>query len=221
MKRRFPFFDAFILGGFAANFTNSFINPLYITLILSNLSPRLISAGSVIASAFPIAIGILMENGRIFAYLYAVLPVIMAIEVAAVAASLAVAKLDVSAYYLLTMLIFGALSTSVMYLLQRLKERRYEKRRAAFDRRCAMADAVGYLAGSALFMVLPAPIKGISTLAVITLVQTVFVYALFLNAYRKILKNNRNLMSAEEDPPQQAAMGRFISGLARMSAAAA
>ena len=48
------------------------------------------------------------------------------------------------------MIVFGTFTSAVMYLLQILKQRRYRRGRAAFDRRYAMADAAGYLAGSLL-----------------------------------------------------------------------
>jgi hypothetical protein len=81
------------------------------------------------------------------------------------------------------MLVFGTFTSAVMYLLQVLKQRRYRRGRAAFDRRYAMADAAGYLAGSLLALAdLPA-MNDLRVLLALSLGQTAVVYLIYLRCY--------------------------------------
>jgi len=150
MKRFTTYLDAFVLGGFAANFFTGFLNPVYISVILTRLDPRVIAAGSVLASGFPVVVGLVLGRQRLFARLSAVLPRVMAAELVVALGVALAAAVDLSVYYLASMMVFGVFSATVVYLLQKTKEVRYRRNRAAFDRRCEMADGLGYLAGSCL-----------------------------------------------------------------------
>ena len=71
-----------------------------------------------------------------------------------------------------------------MYLLQILKQRRYRQGRAAFDRRYAMADAAGYLAGSLLALTDWRPLGDLRVLLALSLAQTAVVYLFYLRCWR-------------------------------------
>jgi hypothetical protein len=200
MKKRIAVLDAFVLSGFVAGFFSGFINPLYVSLILSKLDGRIIAVGSLMSSAFPVLVGALLGNRRVFARLYAALPVIMAIELAAAVASAVVAARDLRAYYLTSMFVLGVFSSSVVYLLQRLKETRYKGHRAAFDRRCEMADAFGLLSGSIVSMVGFSVLRGALAVAVLGSAQTAVVYGLFIFLYRKIPSRRRRRADADQEP---------------------
>lgn len=103
MKKYRAFMDVFVLSGFIASFFNGFLNPLYISLILSHLDGRVIAIGSFMSSAFPVLIGAALGNKKVFKRLYAALPFVMLAELAAAAASVFVAAVDVMAYYLISM----------------------------------------------------------------------------------------------------------------------
>src|SRR5258706_11620836 len=141
-------FDAFVVSGFVASFFNGFLNPLYVSMILVHLDPRIVAAGSFMASGFPVLIGAALGNRLLFHRLYAALPGVVLVELALVALATALAAVDVQVYYLASMLILGVFSSAVVFLLQKMKEERYRRRRAAFDRRMEMADGLGFLAGS-------------------------------------------------------------------------
>lgn len=198
MKRLLKYVDAFIIGGFVTNFFSGFLNPLYITLILSHLDLRVIAAGSFISSACPLVVGVMLGKRKIFDRLYTILPVVMVAELVTAALSVCAVSVDLGAYYLLTMLIFGIFTTSVVYLLQKLKEVRYRRNRASFDRRCMMADAFGYLAGSVLSFMDVVQLRDPLAIAVLGVLQTVIVYGLFILLYRKVPVRRRR--HAEEEP---------------------
>ena len=150
MKKIRVFLDLFVLSGFVSSFFYGFLNPLYVSVILAHLDPRIIAVGSFMSSGFPVLIGAVLGNRRLFKRLYAVLPWLMVLELVAACAAAAMASLDLAVYYLASMVIMGVFSTSVVYLLQKVKEARYRAGRASFDRRYGMADALGSGAGSVL-----------------------------------------------------------------------
>jgi len=200
MKKRIAVLDAFVLSGFVASFFSGFINPLYIGLILSRLDGRVIALGSLMSSAFPVLVGALLGNRRVFERLYAVLPAVMLVELVAAVTSAFVVVLDLRAYYLASMFILGVFSSSVVYLLQRLKEVRYRRHRAAFDRRCEMADAFGLLSGSLVSMVGFSLFRDALAVAVLGAAQTAVVYGLFILLYRKVPARRKRRASEDLEP---------------------
>ncbi len=185
MKRHKIFGDPFILGGFVASFFTGFLYPAYVTLILARLDARVIALGSILSGGFPVVIGLALENRRLHDWLYALLPAIMVSEVAIGFVSVFVARADLDAYYIVTMLVLGVFTSAVMYLLQSVKERRYRRSRAAFDRRYATADALGFLAGSGVSMAGVLRIDDPLIVASLFALQTAAVYAMLLAARRK------------------------------------
>ncbi len=149
MKKNRHLLDAFVLSGFVASFFSGFLNPLYISLILSRLDGSVIAIGSFMASAFPVLVGLALGRPAVFERLYAALPFVMLAELAAALGCAALAAVDLRAYYLVSMFVLGAFSSAVVYLLQKIKEVRYRRNRASFDRRCDMADGAGLLLGAA------------------------------------------------------------------------
>ncbi|HTP59231.1 MAG TPA: hypothetical protein VMM82_09955 [Spirochaetia bacterium] len=200
MKKRTAFIDAFVVSGFVASFFSGFINPLYISLILSRLDGRIIAVGSLMSSAFPVLVGALLGNRKVFERLYKVLPLIMLVELVAAVSSALVASRDLRAYYLTSMFILGVFSSSVVYLLQRLKETRYRRHRAAFDRRCDMADAFGLLSGSVVSMVGFSLLRAPLAVAILGSAQTAVVYGLFILLYRKVPNRRKSRADADQEP---------------------
>jgi hypothetical protein len=184
MKRFIRSIDPFIVGGWIGSFFTGVITPHQIKLILSSLDVRVITIGSLIGSLFPLLTGLALENRRLVRRLYAHLPLLMLAEVLLVLASLGFYALSRSYYYIFSMAVFGLFSSTVMYLLQILKQRRYRRKRAAFDRRYAMADACGYLAGSLLVLAGWRPVQDVKVLLALGLLQTLLVYLLYLRCYR-------------------------------------
>ena len=184
MKRFIRSIDPFIVGGWIGSFFTGVITPHQIKLILSNLDVRVITIGSLIGSLFPLLTGLALENRRLVRRLYAHLPLLMLAEVLLVLASLGFYALSRSYYYIFSMAVFGLFSSTVMYLLQILKQRRYRRKRASFDRRYAMADACGYLAGSLLVLAGWRPVQDVKVLLALGLLQTLLVYLLYLRCYR-------------------------------------
>jgi len=176
--------DVFLLGGWIGSFFAGIVTPNYIKLIISVLDVRIITIGSMIASLLPFLTGLAFENRRFVRRLYRLLPLLMLAEVALTVASIAFFSLHMSLYYLASMIVFGLFSSTVTYLLQILKQKRYRRRRAAFDRRYAMADACGYLAGSLLVLTSWREMRSIYVLLTLGLLQTVVVYLLYLRCYR-------------------------------------
>jgi hypothetical protein len=198
MKKLQHYLDVFVLSGFIASFFYGFLNPLYVSVILSRLDGRIIALGSFMSSAFPVLIGAMLGNRKLFGRLYAVLPALMVAELAVTTASAVLAAVDLMAYYLLTMFIMGVFSASVVFLMQKIKEVKYRRNRAAFDRRYAMADAFGSFAGSAVSIVAMARLRDPVAIAALGVLQTLFVYGMFLLLYRKVPKAKRR--SLEEEP---------------------
>jgi hypothetical protein len=198
MKRLTSFVDVFVVSGFVTSFFYGFLNPIYVSVILSRLDVRVIAVGSFMSSAFPILIGVALGRRRVFDALYKVLPAVMLAELVMAAASTLVAAVDLMAYYLFTMFILGVFSTSVVYLLQKAKEVRYRRNRAAFDRRMEMADALGSLSGSTVCVLGVVELRDPIVIAALAATQTVISYGLFLLLYRKVPAMRRK--KADEDP---------------------
>jgi hypothetical protein len=200
MKRLTQRLDAFVLGGFVANFFTGFLNPLYISFILSRLDPSVIAAGAVLSSALPVGVGILLGRRRVFERLSAVLPWVMAAELVVAAAAAMAAAVDLKVYYLASMIVFGVFSAAVVYLLQKVKEVRYRRNRSAFDRRCEMADALGCLGGSGLSILGAVKLRDPLAIAALGAMQTVVVYGLFLLLYRRVPAGRKRRAAEEEHP---------------------
>ncbi len=201
MKALGHFKDPLLLGGFVSNIFNGFLNPLYISAILGKIEPQFLSIGSFMASAFPALLGILMENSRLFETLFRFLPFLMAGEVLLTALVIYTSKGDAVVIYLAGMFIFGVFSTSILYLLQRVKEVLYEGDRARWDRRIASADALGYLVGSALVALGKVEGQDPTLIAVAGLLQTVLVYTFFLVSYLAVRR--KLIQQVEEEVPPQ------------------
>ncbi|MGA2477485.1 MAG: hypothetical protein ABSG63_01900 [Spirochaetia bacterium] len=209
--RKLPL-DVFIIGGFITGFFYGFLNPLYVSVILARLDGRIIAMGTFMSSAFPVLIGAAMGNKRVFQRLYRWLPFLMLAELAAAIVSAVIAFTDVRAYYLASMFVLGVFSSSVVYLLQKIKEKRYRRARAAFDRRCDMADAVGLVCGSALsiggFTLFSRP----EAVALLGAAQTLIIYGLFLLLYRTVpAKSGRG---EKEPPPWRLMIPRIVNAAA-------
>lgn len=198
MKRLKVFLDIFVVSGFIGSFFYGFLNPLYVSVILARLDPRIIAVGSFMSSGFPVLIGAVLGNRQVFKRMYAALPVVMIVELVAGCAAAFVAAIDLAAYYLASMVLVGVFSTSVVYLLQKMKERKYRSSRASFDRRHAMADALGSVAGSALSVVAVSMLHDPFRIAVAGALQNVAVYGLFLVMYRRIPGPRKR--RSDEDP---------------------
>jgi Kef-type K+ transport system membrane component KefB len=184
MNRFIRSIDPYILGGFVGSLFAGLITPYHIKLIATALDVRVITLGSLAGSLFPFLTGLAFENRRLVRRLYAHLPLIMTAEVACTAAAILLYFLDLSLYYLASMIVFGTFTSVVMYLLQVLKQRRYRRGRAAFDRRYAMADAAGYLAGSLLALADFRVFGSLRALLALSLSQTAVVYLIYLRCYR-------------------------------------
>jgi hypothetical protein len=200
MKKNRHLLDAFVLSGFVASFFSGFLNPLYVSLILSRLDGTVIAVGSFMASGFPVLIGLALGRRGVFERLYAALPIVMLAELAAALGSAVLAAVDLRAYYLVSMFVLGAFSSSVVYLLQKIKEVRYRRNRAAFDRRCDMADAAGLLLGSAVAIVGISVLRDARAVAMVGAVQTAVVYGLFLLVFRKVPPRRRRKADQEAHP---------------------
>jgi hypothetical protein len=185
-KNETSFLDIFVVSGFVASFWNGLLNPLFVSLILSHLDGRVIAVGSFMSSAFPVLIGAAMGRQRVFARLYRALPWIMLTEVVAASGAALLAAVDLRAYYLASMAVMGTCSSAVVYLMQRVKEVRYRRNRAAFDRRFDMADASGLLLGSGVSVVFYAVLRDPLLVAALGAAQTLVVYGFFLRLYRSV-----------------------------------
>ena len=200
MKKDRHLLDAFVLSGFVASFFSGFVNPLYVSLILSRLDGTVIAVGSFMASGFPVLVGLALGRRGVFERLYAALPIVMLAELAAALGSALLAAVDLRAYYLVSMFVLGAFSSSVVYLLQKIKEVRYRRNRAAFDRRCDMADAAGLLLGSAVAIAGISVLRDARAVAIVGAVQTAVVYGLFLLVFRKVPPRRGRKADTEEHP---------------------
>jgi Kef-type K+ transport system membrane component KefB len=183
MKRYIRSIDPYIFGGFIGSLIAGLITPYHIKLIASALDVRVITLGSLAGSLFPFLTGLAFENRRLVRRLYDRLPLIMTAEVGLSAATILMFFLDLSFYYVTSMIVFGTFTSAVMYLLQILKQRRYRHGRAAFDRRYNMADAAGYLAGSLLALADWRLLADLRVLLAFSLVQTAVVNLLYLRCY--------------------------------------
>jgi hypothetical protein len=211
MKNTRPLLDAFVLSGFLASCFSGFLNPLYVSLILSRLDGRIIAIGSFMSSAFPVLVGLALGNRAVFARLYAALPFVMLVELAGVLGSAALVLVDLRAYYLVSMLVLGAFSSSVVFLLQKTKEVRYRGNRASFDRRCDMADALGLLLGSGLAIVGISILRDPRAVAGLGAVQTALVCGLFLQFYRTVPQRRKRRV--DEEPHPRVFKGSFTGGV--------
>ena len=200
MKNQGRPLDAFVVSGFVASFFSGFLNPLYISLILSRLDASVIAVGSFMASGFPVLVGLALGNRAVFRRLYAALPAVMLVELSAALGAAVLAAVDLRAYYLVSMFVLGAFSSSVVYLLQKIKEERYHRNRATFDRRCDMADGAGLLAGSALAVVGISLFRDPLVVAGIATAQTAAVYGLFLLLYRRVPPRRARRADEEAHP---------------------
>jgi hypothetical protein len=196
MKRLGNVCDLLILGGFISSFFTGLLYPHYIKLVLSSVDLKILSLGYFFASGFPFLTGMFLESRRLYRKLYALLPAVMLAEIAVTAAAVFLSTVDLAVYYLAAMVVFGLFSTTVTFLLQRLKEKRYARRRATFERRYSMADALGYLLGSLLVFWELFPINRVQTVLILGLLQTTFVYILTMLSYRKIEGRGKHLIKA-------------------------
>ena len=98
------------------------------------------------------------------------------------------------------MLIMGVFTASILYLLQRVKERTYRGDRAAFDRRFAMANAFGSFVGSAVGFVTVTTLHSPVAVAGLATAQTAITYGLFLFLRRKQPQRRRQRLT-EVPPP--------------------
>jgi len=198
MKKIRVFLDVFVLSGFVSSFFYGFLNPLYVSVILAHLDPRIIAVGAFMSSGFPVLIGAVLGNRRIFKRLYVALPWLMVIELIIGSAAAVVAAFDLAVYYLASMVVVGVFSTSVVFLLQKIKEKRYRAHRASFDRRYAMADAFGSGTGAVLSIAAVSVLSAPLAIAAAGVVQTALVYGLFLIMYRRIPASRKR--RADEEP---------------------
>ncbi len=198
MKKNKVFLDIFVISGFVSSFFYGFLNPLYISVILARLDPRIIAVGSFMSSGFPVLIGAVLGNRRLFKRLSAALPWLMVGELVVGSAVACIAAFDLAVYYIASMVIMGVFSTSVVFLLQKIKEKRYRTHRASFDRRYAMADALGSGTGAGVSIIAISALAEPLAIAVAGALQTAIVYGLFLIMYRRIpgLRKRR----ADEEP---------------------
>jgi hypothetical protein len=203
MKKIKVFLDVFVLSGFVSSFFYGFLNPLYVSVILAHLDPRVIAVGSFMSSGFPVLIGAVLGNRRLFKRLYVALPWLMVMELIVGSAAALVAAFDLAVYYLASMVIVGVFSTSVVFLLQKIKEKRYRAHRASFDRRYAMADAFGSGMGAALSIAAVSVLSAPLAIAAAGVLQTAIVYGLFLLMYRRI-PASRGYRADEEPHPWRA-----------------
>jgi len=198
MKTKMFRLDVFVLSGFTASLFSGFLNPLYVSMILARLDARVIALGSFMASGFPVIVGAVLGNRAVFRRLSVALPAVMTGELVLAGGAVFLALVDLRVYYLVSMLIFGVFSSSVIYLLQKVKEARYRRGRAAFDRRSEMADGLGLLAGSALSVAGVTLLQTPVAVAALGALQTAVVYGLFLLLHRTVPQ--RRSRPAEEEP---------------------
>lgn len=125
----------------------------------------------------PALIGLILEHQPTFGKLYAVLPLIMLVEVLLlIGATIAAGWGGAAAYYLVMAIVMGLASATVTYLLQKVKETRIPER-AIFDRRTGVADGLGHLLGSGVAILCTTLISSVAVVALLGVVQTVVAYA--------------------------------------------
>lgn len=191
MKRLFKSLDALIIGGWVSSLFTGITYPNYLKLIVSNLDVQVIAVGSFLASFFPLVSGMFFEKPNFYKKLYSLLPLVMYVEIGFTTLSIFVSSMNMVAYYVMTMVILGLFTSTVMYLLQGVKEKKYARNRATFERRYAMADSFGYLVGSMLVFCNVIKIERVFIVLFLGLLQTVIVYLLFLCSYNQVEKVQR------------------------------
>ena len=191
MKRFIKSLDAFIIGGWVSSLFTGITYPNYLKLIVSKLDVQVIAVGSFLASFFPLVSGMFFEKPNFYKKLYSLLPLVMYVEIGFTMLSIFVSSMNMVAYYVMTMVILGLFTSTVMYLLQGVKEKKYAGRRATFERRYAMADSFGYLVGSMLVFCSILRIERVFIVLLLGLLQTVIVYLLFLCSYNRVERVNR------------------------------
>jgi hypothetical protein len=191
---------ALLAGGFIANAFMGYLNPVYVTQILASMDTRVIAVGSVLAAAFPVLMGALMEYRPAFERLYALLPAVMGAELVLTAAIAVLVPVSLTGYYLASMLVFGVFTSSVLYLLQRFKELKIRRNRAIFDRRLGVADGLGYLVGSGLSFATARVEPGPMAIALIGCAQTAVVYGLLVIVFRKAPRKRRSARLEPQEP---------------------
>jgi hypothetical protein len=191
MKRFLKSLDALIIGGWVSSLFTGITYPNYLKLIVSNLDVQVIAVGSFLASFFPLVSGMFFEKPNFYKKLYSLLPLVMYFEIGFTIFSIFVSSMNMVAYYVMTMVILGLFTSTVMYLLQGVKEKKYARNRATFERRYAMADSFGYLVGSMLVFCNVIKIERVFIVLFLGLLQTVIVYLLFLCSYNQVEKVQR------------------------------
>jgi hypothetical protein len=194
MKRFLKSLDAFIIGGWVSSLFTGITYPNYLKLIVSNLDVQVIAVGSFLASFFPLVSGMFFEKPDFYKKLYSLLPVVMYVEIGFTILSIFVSSMNMVAYYVMAMVILGLFTSTVMYLLQGVKEKKYAKNRATFERRYAMADSFGYLIGSMLVFCNVIKIEQVFIVLFLGLLQTIIVYLLFLCSYNQVEKVRKALL---------------------------
>ena len=112
-----------------------FPEPLYVSLILSRLDGSVIAVGSFMSSAFPVLVGAGAGQPRRLPEAVRGAAIRDARRAGGSARLRRPRVVDLRAYYLVSMFVLGTFSSSVVYLLQKIKEVRYRRNRASFDRR--------------------------------------------------------------------------------------
>ena len=212
MKRYIRSIDPYILGGFVGSLFAGLVTPYYVKLVASALDVRVITLGSLAGSLFPFLTGLAFEKRRLTQKFYAQLPLIMGVELLLSMAAVLLYFLDLSYYYVASMIVFGTFTSAVTYLLQIMKQRRYRRGRAAFDRRCAMADAAGYLAGSLLALADWRLLSDTKVLLALGLAQTSVVYLLYLRCYRPSRRTARRAPARVRSKPREALLTTGLAG---------
>ena len=95
MKNLRRYLDVFVVSGFVTSLFYGLMDPLYVSVILSHLDGRIIALGSFMSSAFPVVIGGILGNRKVFDGLYKALPALMVLELTVTIASVALAAIDV------------------------------------------------------------------------------------------------------------------------------
>jgi hypothetical protein len=142
--------DPYLISGFTNGFFMGLLNPFFISLILSQLSVRVLSAGTFLLSGLPFLLGVLFENKKLFDKLFKFLPLIMILEILGFIALIFLYSISIPGYYIASMALCGIFGTGITYLMQKVRDIRYQNDRAAFERRHMMSDGLGYLLGSLL-----------------------------------------------------------------------
>jgi len=176
--------DPYLVSGFISGFFIGLLNPFFITLILSHLDVRVLSLGTFLLSGLPFLLGVLFESKRIFQQVSKYLPLIMLAEIIGFVMLIFLYQLNVPTYYIASMAICGVFSTTVTYLMQKVRDKRYKNDRAAFERRFLMSDGLGYLVGSLLIFIGLINITNVIILLILSIIHVVLVDGLCFIAAR-------------------------------------